>query len=57
LFYFSWGERLNVEGKVGGMRFAGGENNLTDDKEKIEIGGRTDVNLPNSTGESAYQLF
>jgi hypothetical protein len=46
-----------VEGKVGGMRFAGGENNLTDDKEKIEIGGRTDVNLPNSTGEFAYQLF
>jgi hypothetical protein len=46
-----------VEGKLGGMRFAGGENNLTDDKEKIEIGGRTDVNLPNSTGEFAYQLF
>jgi len=40
-----------VEGKLGGMWFAGGENNLTDDKEKIEIGGRTDVDLSNSAAE------
>ncbi|UCD66293.1 MAG: hypothetical protein JSW69_01295 [Deltaproteobacteria bacterium] len=46
-----------MEGKVGGMRFAGGENDLTDDIEKIEIGGRTDVNLSNSAGEFAFQLF
>ena len=46
-----------MEGKVGGMWFVGGENNLTDDKEKIEIGDRTDVDLSNSAGEFTYQLF
>jgi hypothetical protein len=40
-----------VEGKLGGMWFADGENNLTDDEEKIEICGRTDVDLSNSAGE------
>jgi len=46
-----WKESLAVCG------LRGGENNLTDDKEKIEISGRTDVDLSNSTGEFAYQLF